>query len=86
MLKNHVGYYISLFLILFFGFLIAYNSSDKEFQLLVAVMTAFIYVVWGILHHLINHELTPTIVLEYTLMGALGISIVFFLLKGGFGL
>lgn len=86
MLKNHYAYYLSLLLILIFGFLIAYNSSDKQFQFVVALMTAFVYVMWGILHHFINHELTPKIVLEYTLMGSLGMSLVFFLLKGGFGL
>ena len=86
MLKKHAGYYISLFAILFLGFLIAYNSADKQFQFLVAVLTAFLYALWGILHHIINHELTPTIVVEYTLMAMLGIAFVFFLVKGGFGL
>lgn len=86
MLKKHFGYYVSLFAILFLGFLIAYNSVDKQFQFLVAVLTAFLYVLWGVVHHTINHELTPTIVVEYTLMAMLGIAFVFFLLKGGFGL
>lgn len=86
MLKKHFGYYISLFAILFLGFLIAYNSVDKQFQFLVAVFTAFLYALWGVVHHAINHELTPTIVVEYTLMAALGIAFIFFLLRGGFGL
>lgn len=85
-MRNHLGYYISLVLILFAGFLVAFNSSDKQFQLEVAVLTAFFYAFWGILHHRLNHELTPKIVVEYVLMASLGISMVFFLLKGGFGL
>lgn len=86
MFKNHLAHYISLALILIAGFLLAYNSSDKEFQLLVTVVTASFYVLWGVLHHHINHDLTPKIVLEYSLMAGLGISLVFFILKGGFGL
>lgn len=85
-MKNHLGYYLSLFLILFAGFLIAFNSSDKQFQLEVSIMTAFFYAFWGILHHGLNHELTPKIVVEYILMASLGISMILFFLKGGFGL
>lgn len=85
-MKNHLGYYLSLLLILSAGFVIAYNSSDKQFQLQVSVMTAFFYAFWGILHHAINHELSPKIVVEYVLMAALGITLVLFLLKGGFSL
>ncbi|HKC14978.1 MAG TPA: hypothetical protein VKC89_03415 [Patescibacteria group bacterium] len=85
-LNKHFGYYVSLLAILIFGFLIAYNSSDKQFQFLIAVLTAFFYALWGVLHHLINHELNSKIVVEYTLMATLGIGFVFFLLKGGFGL
>lgn len=86
MLKKHFGYYISLFAILFLGFLIAYSSADKQFQFLIAVLTAFLYALWGILHHAINHELTAKIMVEYVLMAALGTALIFFLLKGGFGL
>lgn len=85
-MKKHSGYYLSLFLILIIGFLIAFNSSDKEFQFQVSVMTAFFYALWGMFHHFINHELTPKIVVEYVLMASLGISLVMFLMKGGFGL
>lgn len=85
-MKKHLGYYISLLAILFLGVLIAFNSSDKQFQLLVTVVTAFFYTVWGVLHHALNHELTAKIVIEYVLMATLGIAFVFFLLKGGFGL
>lgn len=85
-MNKHLGYYISLLAILLVGFLIAYNSSDKQFQFLIVVLTAFFYVLWGVLHHVINHELNSKIVVEYVLMAALGTGFVFFLLKGGFGL
>lgn len=85
-MNKHSGYYISLLAILFVGFLIAYNSPNKQFQFMIVVITAFFYALWGVLHHAMNHELTPKIVVEYTLMAALGTGFVFFLLKGGFGL
>lgn len=85
-LKNHEYYYLSLFLILFFGFLLAFLSSDKQFQMLVIVVTSFSYVGWGILHHYLYHELSPKIMVEYVLIGAFGATVIFFLLKGGFGL
>ena len=85
-LEKHIGYYISLFAILGTGFAIIFLSFDRSLQILSLVLTAFFYVLWGIIHHLIHHNLTAKIVVEYSLMGALGIAIVFFILKGGFGL
>ena len=41
------------------------------------------YMILGILHHFVNHELTAKIMVEYILIGALGISIVFFIIVGG---
>lgn len=80
-----MGYYLSLIAILGFGFAIVFLSPDKSFQLLALILTAFFYVLWGMIHHYIHHDLTAKIVVEYVLMGALGISLVFLLLKGGFG-
>ncbi len=85
--RKHVVYYASLFAILSFGFFLAsIDASDKRLQMAITVMTAFFYVSWGILHHLVNHDLTLKIVVEYILIGSLGITIVLFLLKGGLGI
>ena len=64
-----------------FSFLLAYNSTDRVFQIGVVVATTFFYVLWGILHHLTNHDLHARIVIEYILIGSLGLSIIFFLLS-----
>jgi hypothetical protein len=83
-LKKHFGYYLSLLAILLLGLtLILLTSPNIKLQSLVILLTVFFYVLWGTLHHLINHELTSRIVVEYTLIGALGISILFFMLMGG---
>lgn len=79
-LYKHSAYYISLVVILVLGFLLAYNSSDRSFQIGAVIVTTFFYVLWGIMHHLINHDLNTKIVVEYILIGAFGLTIIFFLL------
>ena len=82
--KNHIGYYIALLVILSSGFSLAFfTSPNKQLQVIVVMITTFFYIAWGILHHLVNHDLTAKIVVEYILIGSFGLSAVFFLLKGG---
>jgi len=85
-LEKHTGHYLSLITILGVGFAILFFSSDRSFQMLSLTLTVFFYVLWGIIHHYLNHDLTAKIVVEYSLMGALGEALVFLILKGGFGL
>lgn len=85
--NSHLGYYISLTVLLLLGFTLAsLFSFDKKLQMIIVVITVLFYVVWGILHHLINHDLSIKIVVEYILIGSLGLTAVFFLLKGGLGI
>ena len=81
--KKHINYYLSIILILGLGFFLVINTSyNKELQMAMVIITALFYVGWGILHHFINHDITAKIVLEYILMGSLGVTVVLFLLKG----
>jgi hypothetical protein len=80
-LYKHSPYYLSLVVILALGFLLAYNSSNKTFQIGVVIVTTFFYVLWGIMHHLINHDLNAKIVIEYILIGSFGLAVIFFLLS-----
>ncbi|MBF8250353.1 MAG: hypothetical protein HW400_954 [Candidatus Levybacteria bacterium] len=80
-ISEHAIYYASLIIILSLSFLLAYNSQDRSFQIGVIVTTTFFYVLWGILHHLMNHDLHMKIVIEYILIGAFGLTIIFFLLS-----
>lgn len=81
-LKKHLLYYVSLFSIFFVGFILTLFAPDLKSQSLIIVITIILYVVWGILHHYINHELTLKIVVEYSLIGLLGVSILFFVMSG----
>lgn len=81
---KHFGYYISMLLIFFLGFLasiVSYPNLPLVFTVL--VLTVVFYVIWGIVHHKINHDLSPKILLEYLLIGFLGISLIFFIIVGG---
>jgi hypothetical protein len=82
--KRHLGYYISLVLILSLGLIsILLANPNIKMQAGIVFLTVFFYILWGMVHHLINHELTLRIMIEYVLIGALGMSILFFTLMGG---
>lgn len=82
-LKKHIGYYLSLLAIFLFGFFLTVIANPNiKLQGIIILFTVFSYVLWGIIHHLINHELTTRIVVEYVLIGVLGIAILFFMLSG----
>lgn len=82
-LKKHIGYYLSLIAIFALGlFLTLLAAPNIKLQAAIIFLTVFFYVLWGILHHLINHELTLRIVVEYVLIGFLGIAILYFMLSG----
>lgn len=85
--NEHILYYVSLTAIFALGAFLIYSvSPNKQLQMLVFIAMAFFYVVWGVLHHFVNHEITSKIVVEYILIATLGVAIMFFLLKGGFGI
>ncbi|EKD86391.1 MAG: hypothetical protein ACD_37C00313G0004 [uncultured bacterium] len=86
MKKSHNLYYLSLLSVLFFGIvLIIVFSEDSLLQMLTVVGVAFSYVILGLVHHLIDHDLVAKIVVEYILIAALGIAAAFFVFRGGFG-
>ncbi len=81
-ISEHGLYYFSLIVILTLAFFLAYsNSYDRSFQIGVVIATTFFYVLWGIMHHLLNHDLHMKIVIEYILIGAFGLTVIFFLLS-----
>lgn len=85
--NKHIGYYFSLLGLLVLGFLLIYFASpNRQLQMLVFITTTLFYIILGIVHHKVNHDLTAKIVVEYILIGGFGIAVMFFLFKGGFGL
>ncbi|RJQ36083.1 hypothetical protein C4559_05775 [Candidatus Microgenomates bacterium] len=81
-LKEHFYYYISLFGVIFLGvFLVLRTSFDKNLQMGIVVLIAFFYILLGLMHHFVNHDLKVKIVVEYILIGTLAVSIITFFLK-----
>ena len=86
-LVKHLSYYLSLVLIFAVGLTVTLLfSPNLKLQVLAIVSTIIFYIFWGILHHKINHELTLKVLIEYFLIGLLGLSIVFFIFMNGVGI
>ncbi len=84
--REHILYYISLLGIFGLGlFLFVYFSPQRDLQMIIFAGMSVVYVLTGIIHHIINHDLVLKIVIEYVLIAALGMTAAYFILKGGFG-
>jgi len=82
--KKHITYYLSLLGILTSGLILVFLAAPNiRLQITLVFLTIIFYVVWGLLHQFINHELTARIMIEYTFIGLLGASIMFFMIMGG---
>lgn len=80
-IQDHIPYAFSLVTIVGLGLLLALQFSySKQAQMLIVVMITFLYVGIGLFHHKENHDLSSKIVVEYTLIGGLGMTIVSFIL------
>ena len=81
--KAHGMYYFALFAILSLGMAFTLHVAySKQVQMVAIVVTAVFYVLFGIVHHKANHDLTAKIVIEYMLIASLGMIVVSFFLKG----
>ena len=86
-ITKHIPYYIGLITIFTVGLLFSIALSPNIFlQALTVVVTITLYMAWGILHHYRSHELTKKIMIEYVLIGILGLSMIFFIFMGGVGI
>ena len=66
---------LSIILVKLLGF-------SKQEQFFIVVFLGFFYALWGILHHILHHNLRPRIFIEYIVIAVLGISVTVFILKG----
>lgn len=84
---KHINYYLTLISIFVVGFVLSLLSyPNLNLEILIIIATIIFYVAWGILHHKLDHQLTNKILIEYILIGLLGLSIVFFIFMGGVGI
>lgn len=59
-------------------FLASYVPLGKNVQMSFVVLTAFLYVVWGVLHHTLHHSFSLKVMLEYIAIATFGISVALF--------
>ncbi|MDE2589433.1 MAG: hypothetical protein KGL95_07185 [Patescibacteria group bacterium] len=79
---KHFLYYLSLAAILAACvLLIAFLKNQKSLQVAVVILMALFYVIWGVVHHAIEHSFSIKIMLEYIAIALLSISLVLFVLN-----
>jgi hypothetical protein len=82
--QKHFLYYFFLLFLLASGIFLAVQAKyDRGLQITVLLSMALAYILWGVLHHLLHHDLTAKIVIEYVLVGLLGALTVLLMLRGG---
>jgi hypothetical protein len=83
-IKDHLFYYITMVLLQILGFLLVYFAAPNvSLQMDFVVINSGIYTLWASLHHYLHHDLHPKIVIEYVLVGFLGIGMTFFMFQLG---
>ncbi len=80
--KYHTGYYITLGVLMFLCLTLLIKSYQiPEYRIIIIFMTAFLYTFWGIAHHVIDHDISLKVVLEYILIASLGIILMLFVIN-----
>lgn len=81
-MKTHIFHYAILASILFGGaFTFFYLHGSRSAQIATGVITSLSYVAWGMLHHAIDKDLHPKVVIEYTLIGLVAITLLFIVIR-----
>jgi len=74
--RQHLGYYIAFTLVQILGLIVVLLAAgDRQMQLIAILATTFFYFIFAVAHHFLNHDLNAKIVLEYALMGCLGLTV-----------
>lgn len=82
-MQKHLNYYIIESFILGVGFFGVYMlSGSTQIQASLLALIIAIYVIMGVVHHRLNHDIHAKIVLEYIIIGTL-VFAIFLLLKSG---
>ena len=75
---KHLWYYLVLIVAQLSGIaLLLFLAYDRFIQFVVVCFMSSFYVGWSILHHYHHHNVTLKIVIEYILIGLLGVVVSF---------
>lgn len=80
-LRKHPYYYAVAGLIQLSGLMaVTFFADSQQMKMVIIVLMTLAFTAWALLHHYVDHDLHPKVVVEYVLMGSLGISLAFFVL------
>lgn len=75
-IKKHLGYYIVFTLVQVLGLILIISvAGNRQIQLTAILAMTCFYFIFAIAHHLLDHDLNAKIVVEYALMGCLGLTV-----------
>jgi hypothetical protein len=81
-MNKHLWYYITLLSVEFTGIgLLLFLSHDKYMQFITICFMSSFYIGWSIIHHYHHHNVSIKIVIEYVLIGLLGVVISFLIFQ-----
>lgn len=52
-------------------------QGKSDLQLVVGFIASLSYVMWGIIYHVIEHDLYPKVVVEYVLVATIGMALLY---------
>lgn len=79
--RSLIDYLILTLIVTVAVILTIYFNGNKNYQQFIIVGFSLLYVIWGVVHHLIEKTFKTKIILEYILFGILGSIVVMGLLK-----
>jgi len=50
--------------------------DNKVMQILAGVLLSILYITWGMIHHAMQGDLYPKVVVEYLLVGAIAVTLI----------
>jgi len=78
---HHLQYLLLAVMAIFFLLLLRMTAGDRLAQSLIIFLFAVFYMLWGVLHHIHDKSLHLKVVLEYILIGAIGLILLLTLIK-----
>jgi len=76
-MRSRIINFLVLIAILIFGIVSFWNASgDKQMQMIVGGITCALYFVWGMIHHILEKDFHPKIVVEYLLVSLIAFILI----------
>lgn len=78
--RDTAHYFPLLLMLTIGGILLIFFSYNVSYQAVTAGIVAFLYVIWGVVHHFLHKDLDAVVIIEYVLVASLGLLIIYSML------